>query len=63
MNPVCVCVEVRLSIVVGDRSLCVESDREFHLQGMRLALWCIVLTPRLISMSFANCHTLHFAQV
>ena len=47
VNPVCVCVEVRLSIVVGDRSLCVESDGVFYLQGMTVALWCIVLTPRL----------------
>ena len=42
-----VSVEVRLSIVVGDRSLCVESDIVFHLQGMIIALWCIVITPRL----------------
>ena len=42
-----VCVEVCLSIVVGDRSLCVKSDRVFHLQGMTVALWCIVITPRL----------------
>ena len=42
-----ICVEVRLSIVVGDRSLCVESDGVFYLQGMTVALWCIVLTPRL----------------